>query len=204
MGASISGGDITHPSLLLRVRNSSDVAAWETFVRIYGPLIYSYCRRKNLQENDAADVSQEVLTRVSKSIRAFEYDPNKGRFRDWLGRITNNEIIRLLQGKGKSTQDIGVGNNVELVAGQTDSTWHEHFHASLLDAAIKRIECEFEPDTWQIFRSVWIENQTSSQAAAELGFSVEKIYVAKSRVLKRLQSELLTLCEDIPLVDGST
>ncbi|MFN7842548.1 MAG: RNA polymerase sigma factor [Pirellula sp.] len=199
MGTSVSSGDVTHPSLLLRVRNADDAAAWETFVRIYGPLIYSYCRRKNLQENDAADVAQEVLTRVSKAIRTFEYDPNKGRFRDWLGRITHNEIVRLLQAKGKNPQDIGEDNNVELVAGDSGSAWDDHFHAALLDAALKRIESEFEPETWRAFRAVWIETQSPTQAAAELGISVEKTYVAKSRVLKRLQAELLVLCEDIPL-----
>jgi RNA polymerase sigma-70 factor, ECF subfamily len=199
MGTSVSSGDVTHPSLLLRVRNADDAAAWETFVRIYGPLIYSYCRRKNLQENDAADVAQEVLTRVSKAIRIFEYDPNKGRFRDWLGRITHNEIVRLLQAKGKNPQDIGEDNNVELVAGDSGSAWDDHFHAALLDAALKRIESEFEPETWRAFRAVWIETQSPTQAAAELGISVEKTYVAKSRVLKRLQAELLVLCEDIPL-----
>jgi RNA polymerase sigma-70 factor (ECF subfamily) len=199
MGTSVSSGDVTHPSLLLRVRNADDAAAWETFVRIYGPLIYSYCCRKNLQENDAADVAQEVLTRVSKAIRTFEYDPNKGRFRDWLGRITHNEIVRLLQAKGKNPQDIGEDNNVELVAGDSGSAWDDHFHAALLDAALKRIESEFEPETWRAFRAVWIETQSPTQAAAELGISVEKTYVAKSRVLKRLQAELLVLCEDIPL-----
>ncbi|MFN7333192.1 MAG: RNA polymerase sigma factor, partial [bacterium] len=182
MGTSVSSGDVTHPSLLLRVRNADDAAAWETFVRIYGPLIYSYCRRKNLQENDAADVAQEVLTRVSKAIRTFEYDPNKGRFRDWLGRITHNEIVRLLQAKGKNPQDIGEDNNVELVAGDSGSAWDDHFHAALLDAALKRIESEFEPETWRAFRAVWIETQSPTQAAAELGISVEKTYVAKSRV----------------------
>jgi RNA polymerase sigma-70 factor, ECF subfamily len=199
MGTSVSSGDVTHPSLLLRVRNADDAAAWETFVRIYGPLIYSYCRRKNLQENDAADVAQEVLTRVSKAIRTFEYDPNKGRFRDWLGRITHNEIVRLLQSKGKNPQEIGEDNNVELVAGDSGSAWDDHFHAALLDTALKRIENEFEPETWRAFRAVWIEAQSPTQAAAELGISVEKTYVAKSRVLKRLQAELLVLCEDIPL-----
>jgi RNA polymerase sigma-70 factor (ECF subfamily) len=203
MGTAVASDDFTHPSLLLRMRNSGDTAAWETFVRVYGPLIYSYCRRKSLQENDAADVAQEVLTRVSKAIRTFEYDPNKGRFRDWLGRITHNEIVRFQQSRGHRKQPINDDDKLEHVTGSNTSAWDEHFQALLLETAIQRIEGEFEPETWQTFRAVWIENQTPAVAAAALGISVEKTYVAKSRVLKRLQVELQLLCEDIPFFGKS-
>jgi len=204
MGTSVSSGDITHPSLLFRIRNASDAAAWNDFVRIYGPLIYSYCRRKSLQENDAADVAQEVLTRVSKAVRNFEYDPNKGRFRDWLGRITHNEIIRFLQSKGQRNKNLSDGHPLDLPSGTSASAWDEHFQAALLESALQRIQQEFETETWNAFRAVWIENQTPTQAAEALGIGVEKTYIAKSRVLKRLRSELLRLCEDMPFLDHNT
>jgi RNA polymerase sigma-70 factor, ECF subfamily len=191
METPVSTGDITHPSLLLRVRNATDATAWDAFVRIYGPLIYSYCRRKNLQENDAADVAQEVLTRVSKAIRNFEYDPTKGRFRDWMGRITHNEIVRFQQCRNHQNKQISDGNVLEVVSGPSVSAWDEHFQAVLLEAALQRIESQFETETWRAFRAVWIENQTPTQVAGDLGIDIEKIYVAKSRVLKRLRSELL-------------
>jgi len=39
---------ITRPSLLLRVRDVDDNAAWTQFVEIYTPLIYGYCRSRGL------------------------------------------------------------------------------------------------------------------------------------------------------------
>ena len=50
-------------------------------------LIYRSCRRRGLQDADAADVGQEVLAQVARSIRDFEYQPGRGRFRDWLGAV---------------------------------------------------------------------------------------------------------------------
>ena len=50
----------THPSLLIRLRDARDGAAWALFVEIYTPLIYRYCRKRHLQEADAAEVAQEV------------------------------------------------------------------------------------------------------------------------------------------------
>ena len=201
MNTSVSSEDNTSPSLLIKIRNADDALAWGVFVRLYGPLIYSYCRRKSLQEHDAADVAQEVLTRVSKAIRNFEYDPKKGRFRDWLGRITHNEIVRFQQSKGHRDRRVNEGHSGDMLSGTSSSAWDEHFQAALLEAALQNIQKEFEAETWNAFRAVWIENQTPIQAAEILGISVEKTYVAKSRVLKRLHAELLQLCDDIPFSD---
>ncbi len=59
----------TPPSLVMRLRDHSDSKAWTEFVDVYSPLIYNYCRWRELQSSDAADVTQEVLLRVAKAIR---------------------------------------------------------------------------------------------------------------------------------------
>ena len=87
----------TQPSLLLRIRDASDAESWRTFVSIYAPLIYRSCRRRGLQDADAADVGQEVLAQVARSIREFEYQPGRGRFRDWLGAVVKNKVGRFLE-----------------------------------------------------------------------------------------------------------
>jgi len=58
----------THPSLLLRLRDARDDQAWSQFVDIYAPLVYGYARKHGLQDADAADVTQEVLRSVARSI----------------------------------------------------------------------------------------------------------------------------------------
>ena len=87
----------TKPSLLLRIRDATDSASWNEFAEIYGPIIRSYCRRRGLQPTDADDVVQEILTRVARSIGTFEYEPGRGRFRDWLGTVTRNRITRFFE-----------------------------------------------------------------------------------------------------------
>ena len=44
---------ITRPSLLVRMRDARDGAAWGQFVDIYGPLIYGHARKCGLQDADA-------------------------------------------------------------------------------------------------------------------------------------------------------
>jgi RNA polymerase sigma-70 factor (ECF subfamily) len=49
---------------------------------------------------------------------------------------------------------------------------------------------EFQPTTWRAFWEVVVSARTASEVAAELGISVDSVYAAKSRVLRRLRKEL--------------
>src|SRR5262245_60129627 len=87
---------LTRPSLLLRIRDPNDHVSWQTFVDVYGPRVYRTCRRKGLQHADAAEVTQEVFLQVSRSIRTLDYQPERGRFRAWLGTVTHNKLRNFL------------------------------------------------------------------------------------------------------------
>ncbi len=191
----------TNPSLLLRLRDLQDRRAWGTFVEVYGPLIFSYCRRKKLQDSDAADVSQEVLTRVSKAIASFEYQPDRGRFRDWLGKVTHRELLQFWKrtARSKHVQSTDERSPVDNVEDTKD--WAEHFHAELLQLALGRIQNEFEQTTWSAFQKLWIDDLAPNEVAAALGISLGSLYVSKSRVLKRLKAEVLMLSHDLPLIE---
>ena len=68
----------TRPSLLIRVRDPADQAAWQEFVEIYRPVILRLARQKGMQAADAEDVAQEVLAAVAKAIEQREHDPQAG------------------------------------------------------------------------------------------------------------------------------
>ncbi|MCA9253978.1 MAG: sigma-70 family RNA polymerase sigma factor, partial [Phycisphaerales bacterium] len=79
--------DTTRASLLLRIRDPDDQRAWREFDGAYGELIVRYCRARGLQLVDAEDVRQLVMLNLSRSIPRFEYQPEVGRFRDYLRTI---------------------------------------------------------------------------------------------------------------------
>ncbi|MFO0902398.1 MAG: sigma-70 family RNA polymerase sigma factor [Pirellulales bacterium] len=190
----------TRPSLLLRIRDARDVQAWEEFVQVYGPMIYRYCRKRGCQEADAADVAQEVLSRVTRAIGAFEYRPDRGRFRDWLGVLTRNEVLRFQGRRQRAGQAVGGDEPgpIEEAPSGRDPLWLDAFHARLLEAALDRVQPHFEPATWQAFALVWLDDLPAAEVAQRLAVPLEGVYVAKSRVLKRLREEVLRLGEDLP------
>src|SRR6516165_11631544 len=80
----------TRVTLLAQLRQDpSDQAGWEEFVERYGRHIYRWCRRWNLQDADAEDVTQDILVKLIQKLRAFTYDPSRS-FRGWLKTVTHH------------------------------------------------------------------------------------------------------------------
>jgi RNA polymerase sigma-70 factor (ECF subfamily) len=77
-----------------------------------------------------------------------------------------------------------------------DAEWTAEFNAQILRAALEASRGEFEPATWRAFELVWLDDRTAAEAARELDVPIGAIYVAKSRVLKRLREEVIHLAED--------
>jgi RNA polymerase sigma-70 factor (ECF subfamily) len=199
-----TSGARTRPSLLLRIRDPGDTAAWQAFVDTYGPLIYRHTRGRGLQDADAADLTQEVLFQVSRSIQAFEYRPEQGRFRDWLGIVTENKIRTFLTRQAGAVQPRGETGQLDplahVAAGEQDTQWAEEFNRHILHLALTRIQPHFEEHVWRAFEGVWRDDQPPGQVAGALGQSIDWVYMVKARVLKRLQDEVQELAEDMPLL----
>lgn len=184
----------TQPSLVMRLRDHSDASAWNEFVSVYSPLIYDFCRTRELQASDAADVTQEVLFRVSKAIRQFEYDRSKGHFRDWLARIVLNEIRRLTK---KQVHIVTAPEELDDDSGTLESSWNEQFQHYIFSKALERSKSHFNEETWTMFKLSWLEKVPVDQVSQELGVALDRIYVARSRVLKRLRLEVAILSDDV-------
>ena len=62
--------------------------------------------------------------------------------------------------------------------------------------ALELIQAEFEERTWRAFLMVTVEARLPADVAAELGTTPGAVYIAKSRVLKRLREEFKDLLEE--------
>ena len=145
---------------------------------------------------DAEDVSQKTFSRIAKALLSFEYQPARGRFRHWLGCVVNGEINRLLRKASnhpEGTIDHSALDNFE--SRTEDSAWSEEFNSQVLRTALARCRPHFEEATWRAFELTWLENQPPVEVAQTMKHPIAWIYLAKSRVLKRLWQEVVELTE---------
>jgi len=187
----------TRSSLLVRIRNLEDRRAWEEFVEVYTPLVYRYCRGHDLQEGDAADVAQESMRAVARAIGKFEYDPQRGKFRNWLLTVVQNKLRNFLDQQqrqpelaGESTLDIRRARDLTPV---DESIWEAEYYRTLFNWAANRIRGEFQESTWRAFWQTTIDERDGKEVAESLGLSVGAVYVAKSRVIARLKEQILSV-----------
>ena len=59
----------------------------------------------------------------------------------------------------------------------------------MLRCLLDLMEREFEPDTVRAFRRLAVDGAPAAEVARELGTTVGAVYVAKSRVLRRIREE---------------
>src|SRR5205807_10230663 len=106
----------TRASLVVRLRDPRDEAAWREFVDLYAPLVYGYARKQGLQDADAADLSQDVLGAVAGAIGRLEYDPRRGAFRNWLFTVVRRKLSNWRAAQSNRTHGSGDTATHQLLA----------------------------------------------------------------------------------------
>ncbi|MBL9138445.1 MAG: sigma-70 family RNA polymerase sigma factor [Verrucomicrobiales bacterium] len=184
----------TRPSLLVAIRDPGNDHAWSEFIQLYTPLVFGHCRRRGLQEADAADVAQEVMRAVAQSIRRFEYDRIKGSFRSWLLTVTRSKLANFFARESRKPQ---VASDTQLTEWAADpptpeeqGEWEQEYRQRLFDWAAEIVQAEFQPSSWQAFWRTAVDHQPVAHVAADLGLTAGAVYIARSRIIARIREFL--------------
>jgi len=189
---------LTQESLLVRIQDSNDHQAWCRFVDVYGPVLYQFARRQGLQDSDAADLTQDVMRRVSGAINRFQYNQDLGTFRGWLYSIARNSLRNFIASSArrlKGTGDTQFHKSLEQLPDEAEDSkvWDEEYERHLLMVAADQIKGAFAETTWQAFWQTAVEAKDVKDVARSLDISIGALYVAKSRVLARIRQEVRKL-----------
>lgn len=196
---------LTRASLVLRLRDRTDDAAWTQFLEIYAPMVYRFSVSRGLQDADATDLVQEVSRRVGDSIDRLDYKKEKGGFRAWLFTITRNCLSNffvkkqrgeLIGAQSNGTEQVKMLNQIPEAFDGLDTIWEREYQLQLFAKAMETIRPIVEPNTWAAFELTAIQNQSPDAAAAEIGMSRGAVYVAKSRVTAKLRTEVERMMEE--------
>lgn len=184
----------TRYSLVLRLKRSDDERAWREFLELYEPLILQLVRRRGLQDADAREVTQEVLLAVSRAVERWDPSPERGSFRGWLATITRNLLVNYLerqkrQPRGSGDSQFQAWLELQPAADSAASQWFDREQQlQRFRWAAQRIRHDFHETTWRAFWRTSVDGLSAEAAARELGVTVGVVYMARSRVMKRLRA----------------
>ncbi len=181
-------GLTTHISLLQRLSNGQDPAAWREFHERYAELIAGFARRRSLQPADCDDVAQEVLLALSKTLPGFHYDPARGKFRSYLKTITLHAIFkrRMARHGEVDLEHLEEATRAACEDEDVEAAWEAEWRQYHARQAMRTIAVEFNDADRQAFQRYAVEGRDARETAEALGLSVDQVYQAKSRIMKRL------------------
>jgi RNA polymerase sigma-70 factor (ECF subfamily) len=182
--------------LLDRLRDPRDQQAWAEFVALYGPLVFNFARRRLPQDDDAADVMQEVLSAVLRGT----YQRPGGRFQKWLVTVLLNKIRDFHAARARRGEVFGgtaVAERLQEEPSRVDEEeWDRERERHLFRTAADRVQARTSAAHWDVFVRTALEGQAGQEVADALGLSPSNVYAIKSRIVREIRDEVRRFGED--------
>ncbi|NQT11897.1 MAG: sigma-70 family RNA polymerase sigma factor [Planctomycetes bacterium] len=181
----------TRATLLERLRDGQDQLSWEEFFRSYWPAVYALARHRGCSGETAEEIVQDVMLKVFETRDVFQYDPARGRFRDWMATLVRNRVAERrrkpserLRARGGSDEALPEPESDET---QPDAECETAFEKALLLVLLDVVRREVDPRTYLAFELLSFDELPGREVARITGLSRNAAYKARKRVVKRLE-----------------
>jgi RNA polymerase sigma factor (sigma-70 family) len=196
----------TSETLLDRLKAENAHDAWQDFFQQYWGAVLRYGRKLGLSFPEAEDVLQETMVALMRELPRFAYDRRKGRFRNFLLTIVHRKAAKRWHERQRENRL--EGDAAPLLAPAThepdlDEASLQRWRESIFEEALRRVRSDSKIDgnTFAVFEAYVVHQQPVAEVAACYGLEPNAIYQVKSRLLKRVRSEVRRLERDSGMED---
>ncbi|HLM88333.1 MAG TPA: sigma-70 family RNA polymerase sigma factor [Streptosporangiaceae bacterium] len=179
-------GDPVVTALVTRARNG-ERQAWDALVDRYAPLIWSICRRYQLQAADAHDAAQTVWLQLVDHLGSLR-DP--AALPCWLATTTRRECGRILR---TARRPCGAGSALaaETIPDEHAPAADQELLAAERHAVLREAFGQLPPGCQQLLALLLEDPPLSyAQISARLGIPTGSIGPSRRRCLDRLRRHL--------------
>ncbi|MFT5123767.1 MAG: RNA polymerase sigma factor (sigma-70 family) [Kiritimatiellia bacterium] len=194
--------ETTRHSLLLRLKDGEQDLAWEDFFRQYAGVILRYGHKMGMNDAQAQDVLQDTMIELIRILATFEYNPRRGKFRNFLLTIVHRKVlkqIRTRQRKGETpihaASDEGIPYEEVLRATPNNEILERdefRWRRSVFEDCLVRLALDpaVKEETLEIFKAFAMLGQSAREVAETFGTSENNVYQIKNRLMSRLEKEV--------------
>jgi len=184
----------TTTQILESLRDPANGKLWTLFDQRYRPVLLDFARKRGLGEEDAAEVAQETLAQFASDYTNGRYDRTRGRLSSWIIGIASNRIADA--GRDARRRRVRRGDSaLDALAGQgsgdpsDDADWQESVRKVIFEKALSnlRSSSRFDERTIKAFELAALRGVPPIASAEACGMTVDEVYVAKNRVIKKLR-----------------
>lgn len=175
----------TRSSFLRDVQSGSE-SAWFEFHRKYAGMIRHIGMKRQLTPEECDDLLVDVLVIFWKKLDNFIYEPDRGKFRTYLGRITNYAAYKIFRKSHR--QALPLEEEIDLnYPEDVDGDYMDEWRDFILEKALDELKQNVGTDNYQIFYMSVFQKRSADEIAVVTRKSKNNIYVIRSRCLKKLK-----------------
>ncbi len=154
----------------------------------YREMLLRFCRSLGVQHADSEDIIQSVFSKLLSGLKNFEYDPARGRFRDYLFRCVRSGLSDRaarpnVAGLSVVSQDGLVSAGTE--AAVFDREWMNHHYRMALAAVRERVD-----ESSVAVLEATLAGASVSEIAAAVGLSEQAVYKVQQRMRSYLKDQI--------------
>lgn len=193
----------TKKTLLQKLQEKDDIS-WSEFYSLYAPFVSTIGRRLGMTQEDCEDLMQEIMFTLFNGQEILHYDESKGKFRTYFGQIVCHKALKMLRSSARSaifpTTDTAAKNMTDCRTEDDPfrKLFDEEYNNYLLTLALNELKARIDPETYDIFEMVVLQERPPKEVARCLGISRAVIDVYCSRCRKRLQKIISDIRIDNP------
>ena len=196
----------TTRTTLLRQIQCCDELSWDEFYRIYKPLVFAVGKQLSLPPCDCEDLLQKVMLVLFNGEALLRYDPEKGKFRTYFGSIIRNKAIEMLRDSARHGQQAASQAPDPAVPEPQYGDAHDPFRRVfdqeydryLLTLALEELRSRVEPETYDIFQMVVLQERSPKEVARYLDVKRASVDVYCSRCRRKLREIISEIRIDNP------
>ena len=194
----------TERTLVQRLADPRDDAAWTRFDAMYRPVVYRYARSRGLQHSDAESLVSEVMSRVFRAASRWsngsddERDQRPTKFSAWLHRVAENALLNLVtrqllrRGTGGTSHQLTMAGRA-IPDDLAHTMWERQHRDHLFVTAAGLVQARVSPDHWSVFWQTHVDGVPIAEVAEQTGRSLGAIYAIRSRIIKHLREAVAGL-----------
>ena len=180
----------TSATLLLEVRDAENAEAWAVFEDRYRELLVRFCLSLGVQHADSEDIIQSVFAKLLGGLKNFEYDPAKGRFRDYLFRCVRSGFSDWSArpkpaGWSVVPSEGGASADAQVSAEAFEREWMDHHYRMALAAVRQRVDASSVAVLEATLAGVPVP-----EIAASTGLSDQAVYKVQQRMRGYLKEQI--------------
>lgn len=159
--------------------------AWRRFVDIYTPLLCHWLKQLQIPSAEISDLLQDVFVQLYRKLPEFQ-QTRRGHFHGWLHTVLKNKAYEWR--RKQNTKNHVLPNEIaESAESELDEAEYRKY---LVNRLLQLMKDSFPESTWRACWENVVEGRQAEDVARELGITVNMVYLAKSRVLRKLRQEM--------------